>query len=458
MQKRCTYCDQPFRSPRSNRKYCSDNCRQMAYYARNGFLQAQGQRVGSVDGGSYIQAPVIVKYNGRPAVKDVKYVKPVQTANAKQGGEVISEAMLATLAERILSLIEKRIDQKLETVKYGLSDTVKHINVKEPLNVKDRASVKRNFTSNILAGTLDSTMCRVQPFAGLYGNSLSVKHDSGDIVKDDIDAVKYESTLRYPALTVKDDTDLTDDSENELEHVQVQELMDDDDNDSPDVEMEEDQDEYMEQEQSEDETLKRGPASCNLRQHFTSTTDRKDIDEDTDIAPADIRKDVIVKNVNKLPVNRKDEYEWIEPAISEEITDFLKKRPSIDTHLEALGIGDERRDCVKALTYSKCLIRNVIRLSDGPAVNAETFVALTNTFTKLVRSNLFTSLPVWFDAYTSTICNLQSKLRSMGMACEDNEPVRIRLSRNMKAQLMAIRFDLDYYVGDISFKEISLPG
>lgn len=456
MQKRCTYCDQPFRSPRSNRKYCSDNCRQMAYYARNGFLQAQGQRVGSVDGGSYIQAPVIVKYNGRPAAK---YVKPVQTVNVKQGGEVISEAMLATLAERILSLIEERIDQKLETVKYGLSDTVKHVNVKEPLNVKDRASVKRNFTSNTLAGNPDSTMCRVQPFAGLYSNSVSVKHDSRDIVKDDIDAVKYESTLRYPAPSIKDDTDFTDGGENELEYVQVQELMDDDDNDSYDVETEaEDQDEDMEEEQSEDDTLKREAASCNLRQHFTSPTDRKDIDEDTDIAPADIGKDVIVKNVNKLPVNRKDEYEWIEPAISEEITDFLRKRPGIDTHLDALGMGDERRDCVKALTYSKCLIRNVIRLSDGPAVNAETFVALTNTFTKLVRSNLFTSLPVWFDVYTSTICNLQSKLRSMGMACEGNEPVRIRLSRNMKAQLMAIRFDLDYYVGDISFKEISLPG
>ncbi len=456
MQKRCTYCDQPFRSPRSNRKYCSDNCRQMAYYARNGFLQAQGQHVGSVDGGNYIQAPFTVKYNGRPAVKDVKYVKPVQ--NVKQQGEVISEAMLATLTERILSLIEERIDQKLETVKYGLSDTVKHVNVKEPLNVKDRASVKRNFTSNILAGNPDSTMCRVQPFAGLYGNSVSVKHDSRDIVKDDI-AVKYESTLRYPAPSVKDDTDFTDDGENELEleHVQVQELMDD--NDSYDVEIEEeDQDEDMKEEQSEDDTLKRAPASCNLRQHFMATTDHKDIDEDTDIAPADIGKDVIVKNVNKVPVNHKDKYEWIEPAISEEIIHFLRKRPNIDTHLEALGIGDERRDCVKALTYSKCLIRNVIRLSDGPAVNAETFVALTNTFTKLVRSNLFTSLPVWFDTYTSTICNLQSKLRSMGMACEDNEPVRIRLSRNMKAQLMAIRFDLEYYVGDISFKEISLPG
>ena len=352
MQKRCTYCDQPFRSPRSNRKYCSDNCRQMAYYARNVFLQAQGQHVGSVDGGNYIQAPVTVKYNGRPAVKDVKYVKPVQ--NVKQQGEVISDAMLATLTERILSLIEERIDQKLETVKYGLSDTVKHVNVKEPLNVKDRASVKRNFTSNTLAGNADSMMCRVQPFAGLYGNSVSVKHDSGDIVKDDIDAVKYESTLRHPAPSVKDDTDFTDDGENELEleleHVQVQELMDDD-NDSPDVEMEEDQDEYMEQEQSEDDTLKREPASCNLRQHFTVTTDDKDIDEDTDIAPAHIRKDVIVKNANKLPVNRKDEYEWIEPAISEEITDFLRKRPSIDTHLESLGIGDERRDCVKALAY-----------------------------------------------------------------------------------------------------------
>lgn len=470
MQKICTYCDQPFRSQRSNRKYCSDNCRQMAYYARNGFSHAQDHGVGSVDGRNYIQAPVTVKYNKQPAVNDLKYIKPTQTVkDIKQGSEQISDSLLETLADRILARIEERIVKKLEAVKYGLSDTVKHVTVKEPLNVKDRASVKHGFTSNTVTGNTDSTMCRVQPFTGLYSPIVNVKHDSDtvkdytDIVKDGIDTVKYESILREAVPSVKDITDFTDESERECEHLEVQELLDDEDNYSADVEVEEVHwEDDIEEEQSEVDALNHEPAPCNLRQRFTVTADHEnstDSDQNTIIASANTDKDVIVKNVNELSANRKDDYEWVEPVICEEILYFIKKkRPHIDQDLEVLGTGNKRRENMKALMYSKCLIRNVLRLSNSPAINTETFVALANTLTKLVGSDMFASLPIWFDAYTSTICNLQSKLRTMGMACQGNEPVRIRLSRNMKARLMAIRFDLDYFVNDISFKEISLPG
>ena len=42
MQKNCLYCGNPFSFQRNTRKYCSDNCKQMAYFSRNGFTPAHG--------------------------------------------------------------------------------------------------------------------------------------------------------------------------------------------------------------------------------------------------------------------------------------------------------------------------------------------------------------------------------------------------------------------------------
>lgn len=70
MQKNCAYCGSPFSFQRNTRKYYSDNCKQMAYFSRNGFIPAHKAITKSVSTGS--QAPakesVIVK-----DVKDVKY-------------------------------------------------------------------------------------------------------------------------------------------------------------------------------------------------------------------------------------------------------------------------------------------------------------------------------------------------------------------------------------------------
>jgi hypothetical protein len=40
MEKTCLYCKEPFKEERSTKKYCSDNCKQMAYFIRNGLVLA----------------------------------------------------------------------------------------------------------------------------------------------------------------------------------------------------------------------------------------------------------------------------------------------------------------------------------------------------------------------------------------------------------------------------------
>lgn len=58
MQKNCEYCGSHFTFQRNTRKYCSDNCKQMAYFNRNGFVPVYESDLNESDHG---------------IVKDVKY-------------------------------------------------------------------------------------------------------------------------------------------------------------------------------------------------------------------------------------------------------------------------------------------------------------------------------------------------------------------------------------------------
>ncbi len=60
MQRTCEYCGSLFSFVRATKKYCSDNCKQMAYFKRNGFVPAHKSDNDKADSVS---------------VKDVKYAQ-----------------------------------------------------------------------------------------------------------------------------------------------------------------------------------------------------------------------------------------------------------------------------------------------------------------------------------------------------------------------------------------------
>jgi hypothetical protein len=69
MQGTCAYCGNPFSFQRKTKKYCSDNCKQMAYFTRNGFVPANEFDAKAI--------PVFPKENTHVPVnvKDVKYTR-----------------------------------------------------------------------------------------------------------------------------------------------------------------------------------------------------------------------------------------------------------------------------------------------------------------------------------------------------------------------------------------------
>lgn len=62
----------------------------------------------------------------------------------------------------------------------------------------------------------------------------------------------------------------------------------------------------------------------------------------------------------------------------------------------------------------KCLIRNLVQLSNRSEVDRSTFIIVANTFAQLIRSSAFISLPKHFP-YINLILDLEQKVRALYM-------------------------------------------
>ncbi len=74
-QRACEYCGDLFTFIRATKKYCSDNCKQMAYFTRNGLVPVH-------ELGSDRPRPV--------TVKDVKYGSPNTELHTKIGAQKVT--------------------------------------------------------------------------------------------------------------------------------------------------------------------------------------------------------------------------------------------------------------------------------------------------------------------------------------------------------------------------------
>ena len=83
MESTCLYCEGHFTAIRSSKKYCSDNCKQMAYFKRNGLVLS-----GTMEAEQSLKMPVV---SVKPVTTDeisVKYDKEKDTV--KYGNEELN--------------------------------------------------------------------------------------------------------------------------------------------------------------------------------------------------------------------------------------------------------------------------------------------------------------------------------------------------------------------------------
>lgn len=83
MKRKCEHCDSEYECKRLTKKYCSDNCKQLAYFKRNGFQKIEN-----------------------PIVKD-KDQSPALAIDSK----TIQEEILNDIALKVLQLIKIREEE-----------------------------------------------------------------------------------------------------------------------------------------------------------------------------------------------------------------------------------------------------------------------------------------------------------------------------------------------------------
>jgi hypothetical protein len=141
MESTCLYCEGHFTAIRSSKKYCSDNCKQMAYFKRNGLVLS-----GTTEVEPSLQVPIV---NVKPVTTDevnVKYDKEKDTVkyvneelNVKYDKDERSEFEFVPLAdaeEEETEIAEsnnvREIEKKNEPIKNLIKVERKHENENEP--------------------------------------------------------------------------------------------------------------------------------------------------------------------------------------------------------------------------------------------------------------------------------------------------------------------------------------
>ena len=110
MGNNCAYCRTYFEAKRSHKKYCSDNCKQMAYFARNGFTLS----------GTNASA-LTIKNEVINQEKVQEHPIAIEPLNVKEENSVIVKYDLPTEPENVKYNSEKesvKYDKHTETVKY----------------------------------------------------------------------------------------------------------------------------------------------------------------------------------------------------------------------------------------------------------------------------------------------------------------------------------------------------
>ena len=114
------------------------------------------------------------------------------------------------------------------------------------------------------------------------------------------------------------------------------------------------------------------------------------------------------------------------------------------------------RELEKAMEYAKCLIRNLLHLSEYQRIERNTFLELTATWSQFVRWRSFKRTELRFPHY-SFMLGLEAKLNTLVKVHKQSDLIEIHLSQELINQLNDSMNELKYF-GDIKFKEIRFNG
>ncbi len=119
MQKHCLNCGHQFIARRNTKKYCNDSCKLSNFYTRNGI---------SLPGTALNNTTLQLAHSAKQDRKELAF-NLNENANAKNEGLTVNDKTLDLLTERILLVLETRIQAAIDKAIAKLTDT----NIKSPL-------------------------------------------------------------------------------------------------------------------------------------------------------------------------------------------------------------------------------------------------------------------------------------------------------------------------------------
>ncbi len=195
MEKNCLYCEAHFTTNRRNKKYCSGNCKQIAYLKRNGLIF------------SGISEATHVKYDAPTIGKEQNVKHPSMQTAVKDGMEKIETQSVKYISEEPTVKDETK-NRETETVKYvSQTQSVKTVKQNENNSVKND-SAKNNPVKHVSEATPDNKI--IEAMLACFMNSMEQKFNQA------IETVKQELAVKYGSLMVKPHFTESENVKNEL--------------------------------------------------------------------------------------------------------------------------------------------------------------------------------------------------------------------------------------------------
>jgi flagellar biosynthesis GTPase FlhF len=418
MEKNCSYCGAHFTAQRDSRKYCTDNCKQMAYFKRNGLILSGGLEIGSVK----YETPVIVKEN------TVKYIAPIPDvkyervlSNVKQ--EIKSDALktdqqtIDTIVSRITIAMERKIVQEMEKVKQELTVKYDSLIVKPDFTVGERVQEKKQFCVPLQFTGVQRQISNNQPKENCNpSESVIVKYSS--LTENTLPEIKYDQMEHFTLAKTKEPEFTITQQEEEEEEQEEQEQKE------------------AEETEQENENQKELPEKV----HFIELSEEEGEQEE--------------EKQEQEQEKEEPQYKWIEPKIIKRIEtsyednkEFLFKEPlrywGVTLTLNVNWISERLL----------CLTESLIKLSNYNRIDKHTLFCITDAFNRLIKSNAFKNLP---DNYPNTelIKELCIKLNRLLQENEYSDQIKFCLSLDLKSRLISTRYEMLKYFPQSKFSEL----
>lgn len=487
MHNNCLYCAEPFRSRRATKKYCSGNCKQLAYFKRNGMVFGlNGEKQPEVNVKELYDNPVIVKdFKVKPdtvkqnlsvksdRVKEfiVKQENTVKQNNSvKDDGHILrkenteplpflSERQLQELVSRITENLSVNILQVIDSVKTGLDVKYSSLYAKEKLAQNTQAEVLSCSATPITDITkLEAVPSNIQDTekqgSVKHGKEITIKPD----VKDDKTDLEYNADDTQNTLTENEEhfTVNEDQPEKHLpDTIRYMELPNDDD-ENEDTDESEDENELYDKnnnvkDNSDQDTVKQDAAKQdNVKDAYIKELEAKLHSLTSATEEELLNKDKVVPLTKQPeePAQEKieEKYEWVQSKFYNGIEDFNERTEEL---LDESG-SNENVNWVNVRL--RCIIENVIRLSELSFIDRESLLRLNEVLNKIIGTNSFGNLP-GFYLYTELIHELADRLNQLSKNKAENIPLRISLKS--KAKLVSMQNQLRDFVPLIKFDEIN---